>query len=231
MKDGTVTAACDTLVIRNAKGDDVTKKLNIRYVDGSIKINPATLTVTTPDATKVYDGEPLTAAGSITGFVNGETATFTTTGTQTAVDSSDNTYSIVWDGSAAESDYTISETVGTLTVTEYAGEITVTTTGGTFTYDGQAHGATVAVSTLPKGYTLVTAASNDTATHVADGKVTANCDTLVIKNAQGVDVTKRLNIKYVDGSITITPATLTITTGSASKPYDGIKMTSDKFTA
>ena len=231
VKDGTVTAACDTLVIRNAKGDDVTKKLNIRYVDGSIKINPATLTVTTPDATKVYDGEPLTAAGSITGFVNGETATFTTTGTQTAVDSSDNTYSIVWDGSAAESDYTISETVGTLTVTEYAGEITVTTTGGTFTYDGQAHGATVAVSTLPKGYTLVTAASNDTATHVADGKVTANCDTLVIKNAQGVDVTKRLNIKYVDGSITITPATLTITTGSASKPYDGIKLTSDKFTA
>ena len=231
VKDGTVTAACDTLVIKNARDVDVTSKLNIRYVDGSIKINPAILTVTTPDATKVYDGEPLTAAGSITGFVNGETATFTTTGTQTAVDSSDNTYKIDWTGSAAASDYTISENIGTLTVTEYAGEITVTTTGGEFTYDGQAHGAKVSVSTLPKGYTLETATSADTATHVAEGTVTVNCDTLEIKNAQGVDVTKRLNIRYEDGSITITPAPLTIKTGSASKPYDGIKLTSDEFTA
>ena len=229
--DGTVTANCDTLVIKNAKGVDVTSKLNIRYVDGSIKINPAMLTVTTPSASKVYDGTALTAAGSITGFVNDETATFTTTGSQTAVDSSDNTYKIDWTGSAAESDYTISETIGTLTVTEYAGQITVTTTGGTFTYDGQAHGATVAVSTLPKGYTLVTAASNDKATHVAEGAVTANCDTLVIKNAQGVDVTANLNIKYTNGSIEISPAPLTIKTGSASKPYDGIKLTSDEFTA
>ena len=231
VKDGTVTAACDTLVIKNARDVDVTSKLNIRYVDGSIKINPATLTVTTPDATKVYDGEPLTAAGSITGFVNGETATFTTTGTQTAVDSSDNTYKIDWTGSAAASDYTISENIGTLTVTEYAGEITVTTTGGEFTYDGQAHGAKVSVSTLPKGYTLETATSADTATHVAEGTVTANCDTLVIRNAQNVDVTSKLNINYVDGSITITPAPLTITTGSASKQYDGIKLTSDEVTA
>ena len=229
--EGTVTANCDTLVIRNAMGDDVTRKLNIRYVDGSIKINPATLTVTTPTASKVYDGDPLTAAGSITGFVNGETATFETTGSQTEVDSSENTYKITWDKTAAECDYTINKTVGTLTVTEYAGEITVTTTGGSFTYDGQAHGATVAVSTLPKGYSLVTATSNDTATHVAEGTVTANCDTLVIRNAQNVDVTSKLNINYVDGSITITPAPLTITTGSASKQYDGIKLTSDEVTA
>lgn len=34
------------------------------------KITPATLTVTTPDASKSYDGTPLTAQGTITGFVN-----------------------------------------------------------------------------------------------------------------------------------------------------------------
>ena len=171
MADGTVTANCDTLVIRNAAGEDVTSKLNIKYVDGSITITPATLTVTTPDASKVYDGDPLTAAGSIRGFVNGETVTFATTGSQTEVGNSKNTYSINWNGSAAESDYTVSATVGTLTVTENADEIVVTTTGGTFTYDGNPHGATVSVSTLPKGYTLETAASDDTATHVADGTV------------------------------------------------------------
>ena len=107
------------------------------------------MTVVTPSASKVYDGDPLTAAGTIDGFVNGETATFKTTGTQTEVDSSDNTYSITWDKTAVESDYTVNATVGTLTVTENADEIVVTTTGGEFTYDGKAHGAKVSVSTLP----------------------------------------------------------------------------------
>ena len=59
------------------------------------QITPATLTVTTPDKDKVYDGQPLTAEGTITGFVNDETAKFTTTGSQTEVGSSDNTYAIV----------------------------------------------------------------------------------------------------------------------------------------
>ena len=222
---GPVTATCNTLVIKNMSDVDVTKKLNIKYVNGLIKINPATLTVTTESASKVYDGDPLTAGGAISGFVKNETATFTVTGSQTEVDSSKNTYSLDFNKTAAESDYTVSESIGTLTVTQYADEIVVTTTGGTFTYDGKAHGATVSVSSLPKGYTLDTATSNATATHVADGTVTATCDTLIIRNAEGVDVTSELKIKYVNDSITITPATLTVITPSASKVYDGTALT------
>ena len=86
-------------------------------LEGTVKITPATLTVSTPIATKVYEGTPLTAAGTISGFVNGETATFTTTGSQTEVGSTANTYSLTWDGTAKESNYTVAETIGTLTVT------------------------------------------------------------------------------------------------------------------
>ncbi|MCQ4775627.1 hypothetical protein NE634_18365, partial [Lacrimispora saccharolytica] len=59
------------------------------YVTGTeiLKINPATLTVVTPSDSKTYDGKPLTKAGSISGFVKGETATFETTGSQTEVGS------------------------------------------------------------------------------------------------------------------------------------------------
>ena len=225
--DGTVTATCDTLVIKNAQGEDVTSKLkdNIKYVDGSITITPAALTVTTPSESKVYDGTALTAAGTISGFVNGETATFTTTGTQTEVGSSENIYSIAWDGTAKESNYTVNATVGTLTVTENANEIVVTTTGGEFTYDGQAHGATVSVSTLPKGYTLKSATSSATATDVTTEDVVAECDNLVIVNAKGDDVTSKLKIKYNNGTIKINPATLTVTTPDASKAYDGKALT------
>ena len=224
---GAVVAKVDltSVVIKDKDNKVVTDKFVVNTVNGSIKVKPATLTVTTPYSTKVYDGTPLTAAGSMSGLVSGDKATFTTTGTQTAVGYSTNTYKIDWDAGTKQSNYSIAEDLGTLIVTQYAEEITVTTTGGTFTYDGQPHGATVSVSTLPKGYTLYDAGSNATATHVAEGTVAAKCDKLIITNAKGEDVSKKLNIKYIDGSITITPATLTVTTPSASKTYDGTALT------
>ncbi len=191
-----------------------------------VKITPATLKVTTPNANKVYDGTALTAAGTITGFVHDETATFATTGNQTKVGSSQNTYVITWNGNAKESNYTVAETVGTLTVTEYADEITVTTTGGSFTYNGQPHGATVSVSELPKGYTLEIATSSATATDVTTAAVLATCDTLVIKNAEGENVTSKLNIKKVDGSIVVIPAAITVY-AEDSRVYTGENQTLD----
>ena len=85
------------------------------------KITPAQLTVTTPSANKVYDGAALTAAGAtITGLVNGETATVVANGSQTAVGFSQNGYAITW-GTAKASNYTINAILGTLTVTEAPG--------------------------------------------------------------------------------------------------------------
>ena len=194
--------------------------------DRTYEITPATLTVTTPSANKVYDGTPLTAEGTISGFVNKETATFTTTGSQTEVGNSKNTYSIKWDGTAKSTNYQISETVGTLTVTENENEIVVTTKHSSYTYDGLAHGTEVTVSNLPKGYSLDKATSSATATDVTTA-IEATCDTLVIKNAEGKDVTNNLKITKVPGSITITPATLTVTTPSANKVYDGTPLTAD----
>ena len=198
--------------------------------DVTYLIAPAPLTVTTPSASGVYNGKPLTAAGTISGFVNGESAPFETTGSQTEVGTSDNTYAIDWAAAGAtakQANYTVSESIGKLTVTESADEVVVTTTGGAFTYDGTAHGATVTVGALPEGYTLEAAASSATATNVSDGEVAATADVLVIKNAQGEDVTSKLNVKFVDGAIKVEPAKLTVTTPSASKPYDGNALTAE----
>ena len=191
-------------------------------VTRTYQITPRPYKVSTSTAYKTYDGKPLTAGGKIEGIVDGEDAGFVVTGSQTKVGSSDNTYEIKWNSNAKKSNYKLDEeNVGKLTVGEYSGQIIVTTTGGTFTYDGQAHGADVSVSTLPKGYTLETASSNATATNVDDGEVKATADTLVIRNASGDDVTSNLNIRHIDGTIKITPATLTVTTPDASKVYDG----------
>ena len=199
-------------------------------VDVTYLIAPAPLTVTTPSASGVYNGKPLTAAGTISGFVNGESAPFETTGSQTEVGTSDNAYAIDWAAAGAtakQANYAVSESIGKLTVTESADEVVVTTAGGTFAYDGASHGAAVTVGALPEGYTLEAAASSATATSVSDGEVAATADVLVIKNAQGEDVTSKLNVKFVDGTIKVEPAKLTVTTPSASKPYDGNALTAE----
>lgn len=162
------------------------------------------------------------ADGSVEGVVEGETYSFKTTGSQTEVGSSENTYEPTFDGTAKAGNYEIvSEKLGTITVSDSAEEVVVTTTGGTFTYDGQAHGATVNVANVPAGYTVETAESSATATDVTTDDVAATADALVIRNARGEDVTSRLNIKKVDGAIKVTPATAKVTTPSASKAYDG----------
>ncbi len=74
------------------------------------------LVVKTESATKYYDGKPLTAGGSIDGFVEGENAELHVTGSQTSVGTSNNSYTIVWNDIAKESNYEIQENVGSLTV-------------------------------------------------------------------------------------------------------------------
>ena len=89
-------------------------------VSGTVQVTPAPLTVVTESAAKIFDGTALTAAGEITGFVNGETAAFATTGTITQPGQVDNTYAIDWESDATtalESNYSVaSETIGELTV-------------------------------------------------------------------------------------------------------------------
>ena len=199
------------------------------------QVLPKAYTVATGSASKVYDGEPLLGtdakvapANKVDGLVNASDATFTVTGSQTEVGGTpnNNTYELTFASEQMAKNYKLAgEQLGTLTVTEYADEIVVTTTGGTFTYDGQAHGATVSVSELPEGYTLEKAESSASATNVADGTVVATADTLVIRNAQGKDVTGELKIRKIGGEIEITPAPLSIETGSATKTYDGSALT------
>ena len=109
--DGAGDAADDTKMI-DLNNYDVKKR------EGTLTVTKAKLTITTPDATKNYDGKPLTSDGSIEGLVNGETVTFKTTGSQTRVGSSTNTYSLTWDGTAQEGNYEIVEKLGTLKVAQ-----------------------------------------------------------------------------------------------------------------
>ena len=199
--------------------------------DVAYQILPAKLIVTTPSDSTVYNGKPLTAEGGVEGFVNNETAVFETTGSQTEVGESENTYAIYWsdEGTTAKrSNYTVEEHIGTLTVTEYADEIVAVANDVTMTYDGMPHRAEVTVTGVPEGYSVKTAWSGAEATDVtgADGLV-ANVDEIVVVNAEGKDVTDSLKITKKPGKLVIEPKELTVVTMGASKPYDGTPLTAN----
>ena len=199
--------------------------------DVAYQILPAKLIVTTPSDSTVYNGKPLTAEGGVEGFVNNETAVFETTGSQTEVGESENTYAIYWsdEGTTAKrSNYTVEEHIGTLTVTEYADEIVAVANDVTMTYDGMPHRAEVTVTGVPEGYSVKTAWSGAEATDVtgADGLV-ANVDEIVVVNAEGKDVTNSLKITKKPGKLVIEPKELTVVTMGASKPYDGTPLTAN----
>ncbi len=91
---------------------------------GTVIITPKTYTITTYSASKTYDGKALTAGGKIEGLVEGDTATFVVTGSQTEVGSSKNTYDdFAFTGNTKETNYVRGEdSIGTLTVTEKSSE-------------------------------------------------------------------------------------------------------------
>ena len=84
------------------------------------KITKRSVTLTSADASKTYDGKALTNT-SITvsgdGFVEGEGAEYKVTGTQTQVGNSANEFEYTLNENTLASNYDITKVVGTLTVT------------------------------------------------------------------------------------------------------------------
>lgn len=195
--------------------------------DGQLTILPATLTVTTHGASKPYDGTALTASGEISGFVNGETASFATTGSQTLVGTSANSYAITWDGTAKESNYSVVEgAIGTLEVTLSQVAITVTPRGGSKVYDGKSlTSAGIDVDGLPAGFTL-DAATKGSITDAGELLAEVDASTIVIRNAAGEDVTAQFaNVACGKAPLVVTKRPVTVASATDSKVYDGTALT------
>ena len=192
-------------------------------------ITKAPLTVTTEGATRAYNGQPLTAPGTVTGFVEGENAELQVTGKQTDVGSSKNTYNIVWTETTKADNYQVSDTVGTLTVTaqsidpgtdpekpnpDYTGA--KVNSPKDEVYDGNEH------KWIP------------TVTDKADKKLKAGKDYTVeystknFKDVGTIDITITGIGNYtgtVKRSYKVTPKEYTVTTDSATKTYSGTALT------
>ena len=128
------------------------------------------------------------------------------------------TYDLDW-GTVKSSNYTVSEKIGTLEVTENSSEIIFKAPSDSKTYDGTPLQAdSVTVTGLPEGFTA-TASASGSQTDAGSSENTVS--SYKILNADGNDVTASFsNIKTENGTLTVDPASASVSTGSASKEYD-----------
>jgi len=229
-KDYTLTYSSDVINVGtvevNVKGiGNYTGEFTKTY-----KITPKEYTVTTDSAKKVYDGTALTAGGKIEGIVDGEVVVVHTTGSQTDVGSTPNTYKLEWKKASSKNYKLKEDSIGTLTVTEqtidpgkdpdnpnpnYSG-VTINNPSNSV-YDGKEHKWSPAV-TDKEGNALVVGSDYKVAYSTSD-----------FRNVTGTITVTITGIGNYTGTVTrtyeITPKAYTVTTESAKKVYDGTALT------
>jgi hypothetical protein len=181
-------------------------------------VTAASLIITANNQTKVYGAAIPTLTASYSGFVNGDTAaslttqpTLTTTATAT---SNVGAYSITASG-AANANYTITYVAGTLTVTPAA--LTITADNKTKVYGAAIPTLTASYSGFVNGDTAASLISLPTfsTTATSASHVGAYCIT-----ADGA-ASPNYTITYVAGTLTVNPATLTVTADNKVKVVSG----------
>ena len=220
--------------------DGTGKYIVSKAIDGKLEIGKAAVTLKSATLSKKYDGNALvngdTALEVESGFAEGEGATYNFTGSQTIVGSSANAFSYELNSNTNIDNYAISKQEGTLTVTnrEAKYEITVKANSATATYDGKEHEA-VGVETYEftvegNSYTVSGLSTEDPKQKDAGSYTNNITGTPVVTDKEGNVVTSEFEVKTENGSLTITPRQVNLTSESASKPYDGTPLTRPSVT-
>ena len=220
--------------------DGTGKYIVSKAIDGKLEIGKAAVTLKSATLSKKYDGNALVNGDTDleveSGFAEGEGATYNFTGSQTVVGSSANAFSYELNSNTNIDNYAISKQEGTLTVTnrEAKYEITVKANSATATYDGKEHEA-VGVETYEftvegNSYTVSGLSTEDPKQKDAGSYTNNITGTPVVTDKEGNVVTSEFEVKTENGSLTITPRQVNLTSESASKPYDGTPLTRPSVT-
>ena len=234
-----------TPVVKDAKGNDVTDQFKITTEDGKLTIGKRPVTITAGSAEKEYDGSALTADQAnpkftADGFVDGQgISDVTVEGSQTQCGTSESTIkgnSWKFKTGTNGSNYSVTVKPGTLTVKHRSDDkkYAITLTGKSDTapsYDGKEH--TVSGVEQDKWtfdgveYTVSNYHANVSGTDagIYENIVTSGKGGYKVTDPTGNDVTEEFSISVAKGTLTIKPAEVTVTAGSATRAYNGSALT------
>ena len=240
--DVTPEKGVENHVFLQPQGNFKKENYNVDLQYGVLIVIPRPVTLTSASDSKTYDGKPLTNAtvtdeytdkdgNKLPGFVAGEGAAYDVTGKQTDAGSSKNTFTYTLNEGTKAENYAITKVEGDLLVNPVTDKVTVSIEGrnATAEYDGKEHQVT--------DYDIVQDGISNKLYQATDFTIDQRAE------AKGTDAgTYRMgltadrftnnnknftNVEFLvkDGTLTITPRTLTITTKSATKTYDGSDLT------
>ena len=211
-----LVSSVGTFPITSTLSDPAGKLANyaVLSTNGILTINPAPLTVTAANASRLYGDPNPSSSGTITGIRNNDNITATFASAATAA-SAVGTYPItptLVDPAARLGNYSVTSVNGTLTVNQ--APLSVTTANSTRLY-GDVNPAFTGTITGLKNSDNITATFSSVATPasvVGNYPITATL----------VDPTAKLGnyaVTSTDGTLNVTTAPLTVTTGDASRFY------------
>ena len=217
--------------------NEINSKYKITTSFGSLTVTKRPVTLTSETASKPYDGTALTKpVVKIEGsFVEGEVTDVKATGSVTYVSDGEVTNTITYKTSDKfnEDNYAIEKKEGKLSITPVTDEVTVTITGhkDTQTYDGNLHTVTgydVAISNEKYKATDFRFNGKNSVTQTNAGTYPMGLKAADFENTN----TNFTNVtfKVTDGSLTISPRSVVLTSETASKPYDGTALTNGTVT-
>jgi hypothetical protein len=183
---------------------------NVVYVNGTLTIGKAGLTVTAADANRTYGAANPVFTASASGAVNGDTFTFTET--TTAVQSSPiGTYPIVPVATGATlGNYNVTYVNGTLTVGQ--ARLTVTAADATRIYGSPNPVFTASAVGAVNGDTFT---FTETTAAVQSSPVGTYP---IVPLAAGTNLSN-YTVTYINGTLTVAQASLTVTAGNAGRVY------------
>jgi hypothetical protein len=187
----------------------------ISYTGGNLVVSPAPLTITASSASMTYGSAPPTITASYSGFVNGDTPSSLTTqptcGTTATAASPAGTYPSTCAG-AVDPNYAISYVPGIVTIGE---TLTITASNGSSTYGSAPPTITASYSGFVNGDTPSSLTTQPTCGTTATAASPAGAYPSTCAGA----VDPNYAISYVPGTVTVSPAPLTISASSSSMTY------------
>ena len=253
---GTSNNVPSAAIIKNEQNEDVTSNYTITYVNGTLTVNKANVTVNIVGNTDIknYDGQAHTVTGyTATAYLTGETTitdlynvaedlTFSGTATATRTTAGKENMGLTaaqFTNVNTNFNVTFNVTDGYQKINKLNARVTIVGANDTKVYDGQAHTVTGYTATAYlEGETTSTDLYNVNSDFTFSGTSTATATNAGTVN-MGLAANQFANInpnfetvtfEVTDGYQTISKKTVTITADSDSRVYDGTPLTKNTYT-
>ncbi|HEX7652853.1 MAG TPA: MBG domain-containing protein, partial [Verrucomicrobiae bacterium] len=218
---GTISGSWTILVTATDNGTP-TKSVTTNF---TLTINKAAAAITTSNAARVYGGSNPTLTGSTIGFLAADniSTAYTTTANTNSAPGSYGVTPVFTDSGNRLGNYSLTTNSGALTISKAT--LVATAAGAARAYGSTNPVFTVSYSGFTNGQSLATSDVTGSPAMSTGATTNSNVGAYVITNSAGTLTSGNYSLNFVNGTLTITQAVLTVTASNYARVYGGLNPT------